>query len=217
MMNSEFEKEYYESPRSEMLPLVPLAAKKLLELGCGTGSFASQIKQRNDCEVWGIELVEKQARKASEVLDKVIVGDVTTEVSALPERYFDCVICNDILEHLADPYTILKKLKDHITANGVLVASIPNVRYYRVVKDLLIYGDWKYKESGVLDKTHLRFFTRKSIIRELAENGWYVEYIAGINPSSSKTFKVLNLLMLGRIADIQYRQFALVASIKNPG
>ena len=197
-----------------MLPLVPLTAKKVLELGCGTGSFASQIKKRNDCEVWGIELVEKQARKAAEVLDKVIIGDVTTEVSALPGSYFDCVICNDILEHLVDPYILLKTLRDHITATGVLVASIPNVRYYRVVKDLVLHGEWKYKESGVLDKTHLRFFTRKSIIRELDENGWYVEYISGINPSSSKTFKVLNLLMLGCIKDIQYRQFALVARVK---
>jgi len=214
MMNSDFEQEYYESPRFEMLPLVPLGAKKILELGCGTGAFAAQIKKRNTCEVWGIELVEKQAHKAKEILDKVIIGDVTTEVARLPGRYFDCVVCNDILEHLVDPYTLLKTLTKHITTQGVLVASIPNVRYYRVVKDLLIHGDWRYKESGVLDKTHLRFFTRKSIIRELDENGWHVENIAGINPSSSKTFKVLNLLMLGRIADIQFRQFAFVACVK---
>ena len=214
MIISDFEKEYYESPRYEMLPLVPPAAKKILELGCGTGAFAAQLKERNNCEVWGIEHVEKQARKAKGILDKVIIGDVTTEVDGLPGRYFDCVICNDILEHLVDPYTLLKALRDHLTDNGVLVISIPNVRYYRVVKDLLLHGDWRYKESGVLDKTHLRFFTRKSIIRELDENGWCVEYIAGINPSSSKTFKVLNLLMLGSIADVQFRQFAVVARVK---
>ncbi len=208
-----FGKEYYESSRAEMLPFIPLSSERILEIGCGAGTFGLEIKKRQCCEIWGIEIVEGQAQKASTILDKVIIGDVGERLRDLPGRYFDCIVCNDILEHLVDPYTLLDDLKRYVTAEGVLVTSIPNVRYYRVVKNLLLYGDWEYKDSGVLDKTHLRFFTRKSIIKTLEESGWRVVYIQGIHPTSSNTCKILNFMMFGKIEDIKYRQFAVVASV----
>ena len=195
------------------LLFLSVQTERILEIGCGAGIFGLEIKKRQRCEIWGIEIVEGQAQKASAILDKVIIGDVAERLRDLPGRYFDCIVCNDILEHLVDPYTLLDDLKRYVTAEGVLVISIPNVRYYRVLKCLLFHGDWEYKDSGVLDKTHLRFFTRKSIIRTLEESGWRTAYIQGINPTSSNTCKILNFMMLGKIEDVKYRQFAVVASV----
>ncbi len=196
-----------------MLAHVPLDRKRVLDIGCGAGSFGKIVKDRNMCEVWGIEMNTQQAQNASKVLDKVVIGDAVIKISEIPYTFFDCIVCNDILEHLVNPFAFLSELRKYLTPGGVLVASIPNVRYYRVLKDLIIRGDWRYKDSGVLDIDHLRFFTKKSIERMFRNTGWTIKTIEGINPTSSKTYRILNALLLGIIQDIQYRQFALQAEI----
>ncbi len=214
-MKAPDEKDYYESPRPEMLRFVPMDAARILEIGCAAGIFGNSIKRRQPCDIWGMELSEKHGHCAEKLLDKVIIGDVSEKLNELPERFFDCIVCNDILEHLIDPFTFIKHLKRHIEPGGKIICSIPNVRYYRVIKDLLINGDWRYKESGVLDMTHLRFFTKKSILRMFKKFGWEVLHIEGINPTSSLTFRILNVLLLGFIADAGYRQFAVIAKPLN--
>ena len=206
-------KEYYRSPRPEMIAFVPRDAKKILEIGCASGYFGSAIKARQPCEVWGIELSEEYGKSAADLLDKVIIGDVAVKLNEVPEKYFDCIICNDVLEHLVDPFSLLDNLKRYVIPDGNIVCSIPNIRYYRVLKELLLQGDWKYDSSGVLDITHLRFFTKKSILRTFMERAWEVRQIEGINPTSSRTFKILNALTFGLIADVRYQQFAVVAKL----
>ena len=208
-------KEYYKKERSEVLIFIPIKARNILEIGCGAGTFSEQVKSRQDAEIWGIELDFDSAKIAKSVLDKIFVDDVFNVVDEIPDHQFDCIICNDVLEHIIDPYSLVSKLLKKLTVEGVLVASIPNVRYFKVLYHLNFSKRWDYKDWGVLDRTHLRFFTYKNI-RELFENqGYEIVSINGINPTKSPYFKIINLLTLGHYWDSRYIQFVCVAKAKS--
>ena len=207
---------YFENPRSEMLPFVPTDVATVLDIGCGAGGFAGQLKNRNgDVEVWGIELDAAVAARAGETVDRVLVGDALEVVAGLPAAQFDCVVMNDVLEHLQDPAALLRALRPALKPGAVLVASIPNVRYFFNVADLAVHGRWDYTDEGILDRTHLRFFTRSSMVSLFEEAGFIVDRVVGINPTGSAKFKLVNLLTLGRWSDMQYLQFACRARLTN--
>ena len=204
---------YFGTPREELLPFMPADAATVLEIGCGDGVFGRQLKERGASEVWGVEIVEAAAERAGKVLDKVLVGDIAKLVDELPLGYFDLVVANDVLEHLVDPYTLLDKLKDHLSRRGVVVSSIPNIRYYPIFRQLLLHKKWQYEETGILDWTHLRFFTVRSI-REMYEGlGYEVLRHEGINPmpDRARAFHLANFLLRGRLSDMKYVEFATVA------
>jgi len=125
---------YYNQRRSEMLKYIPQNAKRILDVGCGEGFFGQLIKQKLSAEVWGLELDNKSGSIAQTKIDKVYIGDVNQLLDELPDQYFDCIIFNDILEHLADPYSILLKIKNKISKEGMVVCSLPNVRYFFYIK-----------------------------------------------------------------------------------
>jgi len=214
-MRKEVAVRYYDCERTEMLPFVPFSAKRILEIGCAKGGFSMLLKERQEAEVWGIELNPEAASVAAARLDKVISGDILQVLHELPEYYFDCVICNDILEHLPAPERILEKLEKHILPGGVIVASIPNMRYLPVLYELLVRKDWRYRDSGVLDRTHLRFFTRKSISRLFETSGYRVVTLAGLKIKTSffvsVIFALVNIFTLGYYNDSRFIQYACVA------
>ncbi|MBI9072781.1 MAG: class I SAM-dependent methyltransferase [Melioribacteraceae bacterium] len=156
--------EYYENERNELMPYLNISAKKILDVGCGAGSLAATIKKRNNAEVWGIELIEDAAVKAKKKIDNVLIGKVEEKIDELPDDYFDIIIFADVLEHLYDPYTVLKKIKTKLKVEGEIVASIPNIGHWSIIKDLL-QGEWEYQDWGILDRTHIRFFTKKSLLK----------------------------------------------------
>uniref|UniRef100_UPI004049A7E5 methyltransferase domain-containing protein n=2 Tax=Flavobacterium TaxID=237 RepID=UPI004049A7E5 len=119
---------------------------------------------------------------------------------------------NDVLEHLIDPYTVLKKIKQKLSLNGVIISSIPNVRYHNTFMNVLIKKDWKYEDYGVMDFTHLRFFTEKSIIRMYEEAGYKIKLSEGINKSRSIKPLLYNIPFLFTQLDIRYPQFATVVT-----
>ena len=205
---------YYDSIRYEMLNYLPKTAKKILEVGCGNGCFAEVVKKSNNAEVWGIELMEAEAEIASKVLDKVLSGECEKHIDDLPDNYFDAIYFNDVLEHLVDPYTVLKKLKSKLSPNGIVISSIPNVRYHNTFLRLLIKKDWKYEDYGVMDFTHLRFFTEKSIIRMYVDAGYSIKISEGINKSKSIKPYLYNIPFLFTQLDIRYPQYATVATVK---
>ena len=102
-----------------------------------------------------------------------------------------------------------------MTKQGVIVASIPNIRYYRTFVDFVLHGNWDYLDQGILDKTHLRFFTYKSILRMFESLGFEILLIEGIHPTSSRTFRVLNTLLLNTFADVRYIHFVCVVRPKS--
>ena len=195
-----------------MIVYLPQDAKRILEVGCGNGCFAAFIKKQNNAEVWGIELMEDQAEKAKVILDNVFTGSCENFIDDLPDDFFDAIFFNDVLEHLVDPYTLLKKIKSKLSKNGVVISSIPNVRYHNTLMRFLINKDWKYEDYGVMDFTHLRFFTEKSIKRMYVEAGYTINISEGINRSKSIKPYLYNIPLLFTQLDIRYPQFATVAS-----
>jgi len=207
---------YFQKPRPEMLRYVPQQASVVLDVGCADGGFGQLLKAERDIEVWGVEPTEKAALVAAQKLDKVIQGFFDSDIN-LPKNTFDCIIFNDVLEHLVDPYSALVYSKELLREGGVIVASIPNVRYFDNIWNLLVKKDWQYIDYGILDRTHLRFFTQKSILSTFETLGLSVRCIEGINPveqehpGHSKKFNILNKILFNSIKDMRYLQFAVTA------
>jgi len=207
---------YYNNLRSEMLDFVPLSSKKILDVGCGEGLFGEQLIKERNAEVWGVEPVKEAAEKATKRLTKVI-NSFFDENIVLPKNYFDCIIFNDVLEHMLDPWkalNICKSLLDHNSSDPVIVASISNFRAWNNVLEIVLHAEWDYKNEGTLDKTHLRFFTFKSINKLFEDLGYEIILIKGINPNLSKKYRLLNSLLFNRIWDMRFLQFAVVAKIR---
>jgi 2-polyprenyl-3-methyl-5-hydroxy-6-metoxy-1,4-benzoquinol methylase len=202
---------YYSFPRPEMLELLPKTAKRVLEVGCGQGTFAAQIKAFNNAEVWGIEYMPNEGEVAKKVMDKVYIGAVEDYINELPDNFFDAIYFNDVLEHLTYPDDVLKKLKPKLVKNGLIISSIPNMRNFRVLKMLVWDGNWDYADHGVMDKTHLRWFTKKSIRKMYEDLDYEVIVHKGLNPSKSLKTILYNIPLLFRASDIKFIQFATVA------
>ena len=194
-----------------MLKYIPSDAKRILDVGCGEGNFGCFLKEKNASEVWGIEIVEEAGKIAKGKLDKVLIGDVNSVINDLPDNFFDCIVLNDVLEHLENPEKVLKIIAKNLTTDGFIIASIPNVRYIWNLVELVFKKDWEYKNSGILDKTHLRFFTQKSIVRMFNNAGYEVKKIEGINPTKNEKVKIFLFLTLGFFRDTRFIQFATVA------
>ncbi len=201
---------YHSASRSEMLGYVPASARRILEVGCGEGAFGARLKERG-AEVWGIELDSGAAAVAEGRLDRVFKGDVASVWRTLPDRQFDCLVFNDVLEHLPDPEAVLLDSKRLLTPGGLIVCSLPNVRHFRNLWNLLAHKQWRYEDSGTLDRTHLRFFTQRSIVEMFDRLGFDLLRIDGINGFTSWKFQVIKRASLGLLSDVFDFQFACVA------
>lgn len=169
---------YYSNANPDLLVKIPVTAKRVLEIGCGTGGFARAYRDINPaCEYWGVELFDEAAAEARTVLDHVVLGsiehaDVLTELDrARGDHLFDVLIFGDVLEHLLDPWAVLETLRARMEPGGVVCICIPNVGHWSLVKEQLL-GRWTYADSGLLDRTHLRFFSRDTAIEMLSRSGW---------------------------------------------
>ncbi|MGO9531618.1 MAG: class I SAM-dependent methyltransferase [Syntrophobacteraceae bacterium] len=202
---------YYKLGREDMLNFIPPGVRRILEVGCAEGNFGEILKRKGVSEVWGIEVCENVAFEAKKKLDHVLVADIESGPLSLPTDYFDCIVFNDVLEHLRDPWSVLSKIRSSLTDDGFIVASIPNVRYFPNIKHLLIDGEWSYTDLGILDRTHLRFFTKKSIVDLFAKSGFKIHVLTGISEYNSRKFNLLNLLFANKLDDMKYLQFACVA------
>jgi 2-polyprenyl-3-methyl-5-hydroxy-6-metoxy-1,4-benzoquinol methylase len=202
--------QYFSTPRPEMLKFIPENSTKFLDIGCGDGSFAASLMKKEN-EVWGVEIDQQRADIARPKINHLITGDFIQNIDQIPSKYFDCIFYNDVLEHLLDPCYVLKKTKPLLKPDGVVISSIPNFRYVGNLQEILIQGEFRYKEGGILDKTHLRFFTQKSILRLFNEAGYDVVSIEGIRPTNSWKLKLFSFLTFKKFSDIRFVQFATVA------
>lgn len=207
--------EYYTYERKEIYPFIPSNIMRTLDVGCASGIFSARLKEERNVETWGIEMVEEAANEAKENLDKVLLGSFEDVYSQLPKNYFDCVFFNDVLEHMMNPEDCLIKVKDILADGGHILASIPNVRHVSVLRELFFKKDWKYTDSGIMDKTHVRFFTEKSMRRMVENCGYKIEKMEGINGVGPYCLtSMINILFLNRLRDIKYRQFLILASAR---
>jgi len=204
-------KSYYENSREEVLHFIPSDAKIILEVGLGYGNFAALLKSKRNIEIWGIEIDPKSAMEARKKVDVLIEKPFEDAVEELPHDKFDVVVFNDVLEHLIDPFEVLRTAKSLLKLNGFVIASIPNVRYWGNIKHLLKKKDWKYEQSGIRDYTHIRFFTKLSMTRMFEQTGYFIKSITGINETKSINYRIINTLFLNNLADARYLQYVCVA------
>ncbi|MEK9628989.1 MAG: glycosyltransferase [Nitrospinota bacterium] len=167
---------YYKNIRHDLLPLIPEDANCILEVGCAEGMTGRELKKRHGVFVAGIEMNESAAEKAREGLDDVITGNIESMDLPYSPSAFDCVVFADVLEHLVDPLSALTKVNKVLKEDGTVVMSIPNVQFYGVVHQL-IEGNWTYQKEGILDETHLRFFTYKEIEKLMEEAGLRIQHV----------------------------------------
>jgi len=183
---------YFVEWRKEIVPLINPhmngPVNSLLDLGCGAGETSSELKKRGlVTHVTGIEAFHGAAAIARTKLDQIIEADIDKlDWDKQKIGPFDVILALDILEHLVDPWTTLNKVTHLLKPGGAIVASIPNIQHYSVVFPLLFMGEWRYSEEGLLDSTHLRFFTYKSAIQLMVSSGLKVEIIEynGMKPGS---------------------------------
>jgi len=171
---------YFGYTRPEILALVPESARRVLDVGCGAGRLGEALKARQEAEVVGIEMNEEAAAVARQRLDHVLVGDVEELTLNFEPGSFDAIVCGDILEHLREPERLLRQARKWLASEGCLIASIPNVRHHSVVCSLL-QGNWTYESAGLLDRTHLRFFTRREIEKLFVRAGFQIEGMWSVN------------------------------------
>lgn len=170
------EKTGYAGAREDVLAVVPRTAHRILDVGCARGDLGFALKQRDPgTEVMGVEMSPTLARYAKAQLDRVLVGTVEETLPELPDGYFDCIIFADVLEHLVNPHQLLADIRQKLAESGVIVTSIPNVRHQRVMRMLVLQGQWEYGEGGLLDSGHLRFFTLAGIMSMFRWAGFEAE------------------------------------------
>ena len=162
---------YYGFSRPEVQRQVSRRARRILDVGCAEGRVGTGLKGRQGAEVWGIECNPEAAAAAARQLDRLVEAPVEQALAQLPQGYFNSIILADILEHLVDPSTVLAGLAEKLTPNGEIVVSLPNVGHWSVLQGL-IQGSWEYQDAGIMDRTHLKFFTRKSALALFATAGF---------------------------------------------
>lgn len=164
---------YFATARNEILPFVPGRVSRMLDVGCGAGATTAAVKASRDV-TWagGVEFVEEVAVEAERECDRVWRGDAALaplEAEIAPAS-LDLVLCLDVLEHMPDPWTMVRRLSRLVAADGRLILSVPNIRNWKFIWRLAARGDFDYRNAGLLDRTHLRFFVRRTAI-ELATCG----------------------------------------------
>jgi 2-polyprenyl-3-methyl-5-hydroxy-6-metoxy-1,4-benzoquinol methylase len=189
--------DYYSYVRHDLIQMIEGNNNKILDVGCGDGQTGWALKRSGKAkEVVGIELVEGPAKRAENRLDKVIHGDVEKITLSFQSEYFDYIIWGDVVEHLIDPWRVIKQLSQFLSREGFMIASIPNIGHWRILKDLILFDRWEYQKAGILDKGHLRFFTEKTILAMFNQNGFTVKSIRPVRSEKTRP-KLLNLLTFG--------------------
>lgn len=158
--------QHYGGLRNDVIALIPNDVKTVLDVGCASGFTGEVLKSRGVETVVGVELEPAVAEFARQRLDDIIIGDVQRIDIPYPDGFFDLIMYNDILEHLVDPWGLVKRHKRLLSEKGRFMIGFPNVRHFLTICNVL-KGRWDYEEFGIFAKIHLRFFTLKNIKRDI--------------------------------------------------
>lgn len=201
--------DYHSNIRHDVVPLVP-DCDRLLDVGGGVGATARHLKAIGRAKSVGVmDAVIEEHRYGIDFASSVNLDDAEAVDAFLAENGpFDVILTLDVLEHLVDPWRLVRQLAGHLAPGGALVASVPNVRHLSVVKPLLFGNQWTYSDSGLLDRTHLRFFVRDSAVALLKQAELTVDRVKGTE-ITNRRHKLLNLLSLGRFTTFFTLQYLI--------
>ncbi len=166
--------DYFSLEREIFKNAVKESGLSILDVGCGTGVLGKYFRTHQQCRVYGIEINQEAYEIAKDNLDEVTRANVETMELHYETNQFDIVIMGDVLEHLVNPVTAIGKLMQVVKPGGKILITVPNVRHWKVVYRLVCKDEWRYMSWGILDYTHLRFFTKTSIVAMMKENGFQV-------------------------------------------
>lgn len=206
---------YFTRVRLDILPILPSYSELVLEIGCGNGATLRYLKEQGLCkQVHGMELTEAMGQEAKPHVDQLWVGDAEVLILSMEASQYNVILCLDVLEHLVDPWSFVAQLSRVLKPGGCVIASIPNLRTFTVIWNLLVRGRFDYASHGIMDQTHLRFFTKKTAIEllntgELAVDRW--EYSPFFPWSKSM---ILNLCTFGLFRHLLTEQY-LVRAVKS--
>ncbi|WP_417458378.1 class I SAM-dependent methyltransferase [Kordiimonas sp.] len=190
---------YYTNINQDLLGICP-DAEKVLEFGCSSGRFMGAYKERvPHAYSVGVELFEVAAQEARQTFEKVLIGNAENldlETASLEKNYFDLMIYGDVIEHFADPWKAIKYHLEFLKPGGTVCICIPNASHWSMIYELY-NGHFRYQDQGLLDRTHLRFFTRSTFMDLLNNAGLEVELCRSIIVNENKTRRsVANLAKL---------------------
>ncbi|HUL21109.1 MAG TPA: class I SAM-dependent methyltransferase [Thermodesulfobacteriota bacterium] len=211
MMEKDQEGHFFRSPypRVDLVELIPPKARRILDVGCNIGETGRLLREKGFEEIFGIEISPLAAQQAKPYYKEIIVADVEREMLPFDDQFFDCILYGDVLEHLVDPWKVLSTHKRILADDGAIICSIPNIRFYRVLKSLIFKGRWDYTPLGILDRTHLRFFTIKTIEDMFVETGFQFKKLI-IHRSGSRLVKLINRLAFDGFVDFLVVQYRIV-------
>lgn len=199
--------EYHGRVRTEVLELVPHGFKSVLDIGGGTGASAKYLKEIGKAE--SAVVVDMVADHTLEEVDAAYAGDLEDpkllEKVAAEQGKFDVILCLDVLEHLTDPWSVVAQCHGMLRPGGVIVASIPNMRNYTLVLPLVFSGKFELQDSGIRDRTHLRWFVRQSAIDLMTSSGLSLEHVQG--KYYGRRHLVLDKLSFGLLQNFLYLQY----------
>jgi SAM-dependent methyltransferase len=171
---------YYTGVNQILLRSVPAGARRLLDVGCAEGRLGAALKGLDPGRVvHGIEREPDVAARAARHLDRVFTLDVERDDPPLPPGSLDCILYGDVLEHLQDPGAVLRRHRKLLAPGGVILCSIPNAQHHSLLRAALT-GDWQYTQSGLLDATHLRFFTASTALKLLLDAGFAPDFVGAM-------------------------------------
>jgi len=205
----------YESGREDLLKYINEEVRKVLDIGCARGLFGELLKKRQKCNVTGVEFDKALADFAYTRLDKVIIGDIEEIIDENKLDVYDCIVCGDILEHLKDPWRLLKSLRSNLIKGGTIIASVPNINNWAIIYEMLM-GRWDYVPFSILSGTHIRFFTRQTLIEMFMDAGYLVENVfyqsIGVHPRGNEFIKrMLKLESKLKVEELQASEIVIIA------
>lgn len=209
----ETQSSYYEFVREEIAPFLPERLERVLEVGCGAGGTLRWIKQRfPSARTIGIEINSSLANALSANVDEVHIVDGGIPPSGI--ELVDVILFLDVLEHFADPSAVLLQYIQLLKTGGTVIISMPNVAHYSISFPLLFRRKFDYQEAGIMDRTHLHFFTDRSMVEMLNSVGLRVSEAIMNGPSDGRT-KVFNRLTLGRFCHYLTKQYVMRCEVMN--
>lgn len=209
--------DYFAHARKEIEPLLPKKCGRVLEIGCGSGATLGWLRQNHQAvRTVGIEIAEAAAVQARVLADEVHCLDFERHDLPGGAQKFDLVLCLDVLEHMVDPWAVVDRLATrYLETGGTLIVSLPNVRHYSVVLPLFLGGRWDYEDAGLLDRTHLRFFTKASAKTLLSHPQFGAVSCTATGFDGWSVKRVLNAMTLGFFQElVTYQYFLSVSKVR---